>query len=169
MIKNPGVGTAIPASAIRGTTTNDNAPAGFIGELIVQTIPIGSSVALTNGAASTIATISLTAGDWDVYGVVDITTGATTNWTSYIIEISPTNNSIAIGQPGGSGFGPEPYTQIVSPTTAGTVTGALSFNTPTPIVRVSIAATTSAFLVIQASFTVSTMTAFGTIRARRVR
>ena len=161
--------TAALSSLIRGTTTNDNAPAGSIGELIVQTIPIGSSVSLANGVAATIATVSLTAGDWDVYGVVDITTGATTNWTNYIIEISPTTNSIAIGQPGGSGFGPEPYTQIVSPTTAGTVTGALSFNTATPIVRVSVAVTTSAFLVIQPAFTVSTMTAFGTLRARRVR
>jgi hypothetical protein len=39
----------------------------------------------------------------------------------------------------------------------------------TPVVRLSLAATTTVYLVSRATFTVSTLKAYGTIRARRVR
>jgi hypothetical protein len=40
---------------------------------------------------------------------------------------------------------------------------------PCPVVRISINATTTIYLVAQSSFTASTMNVFGQIRARRVR
>jgi len=49
-----------------GTTTNDNAAAGQVGEYVSSTITGGASVALTPGVATNITSISLTAGDWDV-------------------------------------------------------------------------------------------------------
>ena len=153
----------------RGTTTNDNAPAGYIGERIFSTVPIGSSVSLVTGVGKTITSISLTAGDWDVSGGVDLTTGATTNWTQIFAEPSPTDNSIAIGQAGGSGIDPEAVVQLAAANSSGNVPGAITFNVPLPVARISLASTTTIFLVVQATFTISTMTAFGTIRARRVR
>ena len=157
------------AAQVRGTTTNDNAPAGFIGERIISTVAIGGSVSLVTATGKSITSIILTAGDWDVSGGVDLTTGATTNWTQIFAEPSPTDNVIAIGQAGGSGIDPEAIVQLAAANSAGNVPGAITFNVPLPVARVSLASTTTIFLVVQATFTVSTMTAFGTIRARRVR
>lgn len=57
------------AGSTRGTATDDNALAGYVGEYIEAT-----SLTATNASASTvwddIASIDLTAGDWDVYGTV---------------------------------------------------------------------------------------------------
>ena len=153
----------------RGTTTNDNAPAGYIGERIISTVPIGSSVSLVNNTGKSITSISLTAGDWDVSGGVDLTFGATTNWTQIFAEPSPTDNNIAIGQAGGSGIDPEAIVQLASSNASGNVPGAVTFNAPLPVARISLAATTTIFLVVEVLFTVSTVTAFGSIRARRVR
>ena len=157
------------ASTVKGTTTNDNAPPGYLGERIISTVPIGSSVTLVTGVGKTITSISLTAGDWDVSGGVDLTTGGATNWTQIFAEPSPTDNVIAIGQAGGSGIDPEAIVQLAAANSAGNVPGATTFNVPLPVARISLAATTTIFLVVQASFTLGTMTAFGTIRARRVR
>jgi hypothetical protein len=59
-----------------GTTTNDSAAAGSVGELISSVIASGSSVTFTSGANHDLTSISLTAGDWDVWG--NIRCGGTT-------------------------------------------------------------------------------------------
>ena len=58
---------------IVGTTTNDNAAAGKVGEFISSIIPSASGVVLTNNTIANVTSISLTAGDWDVWGNVTIT------------------------------------------------------------------------------------------------
>ena len=51
---------------IVGTTTNDSASAGYVGEL--QSIYNSTGVAATANVAGNVTSISLSAGDWDVYG-----------------------------------------------------------------------------------------------------
>ncbi len=53
-----------------GTGTNDNAVSMQVGEIISSVIASGSAVTVTRGAASDITNITLTAGDWDVWGNV---------------------------------------------------------------------------------------------------
>lgn len=58
-----------------GTTTNDNASSGVVGEFISSAILLSSAVTATANAASNVTSISLTAGDWDVWGNVNLATG----------------------------------------------------------------------------------------------
>lgn len=78
MVVNNGAADALTigtsgAVTIQGTITNDNAASGYVGEFISSAVVIGSPVALSNGTPANITTISLTAGDWDVYGNVGLT------------------------------------------------------------------------------------------------
>jgi hypothetical protein len=64
--------TTITSSIANGqlpaTATNDNAAAGKVGEVISTVVTAG--VALPTTVVTTIATLALTAGDWDVQGEV---------------------------------------------------------------------------------------------------
>src|SRR5574337_1898836 len=78
------VSQAQPVSAdILGTTTNDDAAAGYIGEVISSNIAVGSAVSLSSGTIANITSISLTAGDWDVYGWASSNVAGTTTITQF--------------------------------------------------------------------------------------
>mgnify|MGYP001576872404 CR=1 FL=1 len=146
-----------------GTVTNDSAGAGQVGEFITTAVLVGSAVAPTNDTGANVGSISLTAGDWDVSSQVDfILTGATS--TSHRSGISLTSATLP-GQAGGSGLGTDALAILPMPTTglSGTLTQSVA------PVRVSIAATTTVYLVAQAAFSVGSESAYGTIRARRAR
>jgi len=145
-------------AGLTGTTTNNNANAGAVGEYVTATIATGASVALGTGVTSNITSISLTAGDWDVTGAVDFTFGATTSYTNLIGSVSTTTGTIGAQD---SKFDFE--------TPAAVPTAGADSTFPVPVVRFSLSGTTTVFLVAQGTFTVSTLKAYGTIRARRVR
>lgn len=147
-----------------GTTTNDSAAAGFIGQIITATVAAASEVALTTATAADVTSISLTAGDWDVNGQVNHNAAATTNVTLLQIGISATSATLPT-QPGGSGIGTDP---LAIERRAASVPGGVLTTAVGPV-RVSLATTTTIYLVVQDTFTISTMGAYGTIRARRVR
>ena len=65
-----GAGATITNPAIIGTTTNDDAAAGKIGEYQSAGIGFGSAISLTTATPANVTSISLTAGDWDVSGVI---------------------------------------------------------------------------------------------------
>lgn len=140
-----------------GTTTNDAAIAGGVGELLSGTVATGASVSLTTATAANITSVSLTAGDWDVTSVVDYNPGATTSITQLSQGVSSTTATLGAQ---------DTFSQT---SVAANVPGANVIALPTPVTRISLAATTTIYLVAKATFTVSTLTAFGTIRARRVR
>lgn len=147
-------GTITPSSTngIVGTTTNDNANAGSVGEYVTAT---ATGVALTSNTGANITSISLTAGDWDVQGTMQVQAAGTTNIGNALAGVSTTSATIgALGT----------YWQFLSSVTTG---GGLVF--PTPTVRLSLTTTTTVFLVANVGFTVSTCSASGLIRARRVR
>ncbi len=55
-----------------GTTTNDDAAAGKVGEFVSSVIAQGSAIALSDGVNANITSITLSAGDWDIWGNVNI-------------------------------------------------------------------------------------------------
>lgn len=145
-------------TAILGTNTNDSATAGWVGDYVSNSLASGSATGLTTGVAKTITSISLPAGDWDVQGVVHFVPATTTTVTQFAASISQTNNTFDA-----TIFN---YTSLgVAYTSASGAECAVN----SPIVRVSLASTTTIYLVAQAAFGTSTCTGFGSIRARRPR
>jgi hypothetical protein len=143
------------AGQVPGTATNDNASAGNVGEIISGVLTSGSAVSLTNATPANITSISLTAGDWDINGVIDyVPTGAT---TSDFISGSSSTSATFGGQDTSVGL---PLVSTALSTTLGH---------PIPTTRFSLSTTTTIYLVGQANFSVGTAAAYGTIRARRMR
>lgn len=159
---NTYVGPIIPSQTvgITGTTTNNSAQAGAIGELLTATIATPGTSLTTATPANVITTpfLSLTAGDWDVWGEVCFLPAATTS----ITQIAAGINSVSATLPAaGSGLSQETHAALVP--------GAIPQCFDVVERRVSIAGTTPYYLVAQAAFTISTLTVFGTLYARRRR
>lgn len=145
----------IALGQIQATATNDSASAGNMGEYASSNVASGSAVSLTTATTANVTSISLTAGDWDVDGVVGLTgTGLTA--TSFQGGISTTTATM-----GGES------NRFDDPLSLSVFTGNVAL--PTPTVRISISSTTTVYLVANSTFTVGTAGAYGTIRARRVR
>ncbi len=154
-------------TGIVGTTTNNNAAAGSVGEIITASTLRSSATSISSSSPTTFATIALTAGDWDVSCAFGLRAGGATVYTTIVGGISTTNN----GLPGGDA-------QCVQDA-AGQMTIAwqdsaapgsgndICFTGPKS--RVSISTNTNYYLVVEAVFTGSTSTAYGSITARRAR
>lgn len=150
-----------------GTTTNDSATAGQVGEFLENGTVRSSATSLTDGTYVNLGTITLSAGDWDVNAVFGIDTNASTSMTSWIGSISKTSitpsgtDTIAYVTSGESRI-QENFTAITGKTIGG--------DKVLPTTRVTVTSGTQVmYLVARASFTVSTASAYGQIRARRVR
>jgi hypothetical protein len=150
---------SFPAINQTGTKTNDNACTGCIGEYLVSDVPSGSAVSLTSGTAKTITSITLTPGDWDVSGMVAFPMNGTTNITLLIGSVSLTTNSSDTTNGRFFEFAPAAYV----PTSGSLPSGVIKSQ------RFSVSSNTTVFLTANSLFTVSTLTAFGNISARRVR
>jgi hypothetical protein len=141
---------------VQGTGTNNNAASGYIGEFISSVITSGSPTTMSSNAATNVTSISLTAGDWDVWGNVSFVTLGTTptginGWVSSTSATVPDqslrngmNFLAAAGLTNGSGI-------------------------TAPILRFSLASTTTIYLSGFLSNTSGTGTACGGIYARRSR
>lgn len=140
-----------------GTTTNDSAAAGSVGEYVESIVLTGAATSLTTATAKTVTSISLTAGDWDVSGFIGFNTGGTTTTTVIAGGISTTNNTL-----------PSPNDTSCFQLQCSFVTNAFN-QQPCGMKRISIASTTTVYLVATSTFATSTCAAWGTIRARRVR
>lgn len=148
----------VQSSQVEGTDTNDNAPTGFIEEYLSQQVLSGAAVALTTTVPANIATLSLTPGDWDVWGnVLSIVAGGTTtqNLIAWISDVSATGPT-----PPNNGA----YLLDERPSAAGTANGG-----PVGIRRFSIAVPTTVYLSMRLDFSVSTAAGYGFIAARRRR
>lgn len=141
-----------------GTATNDNAAAGKVGEFVSATIGSGSAVNLLSSTATNVTSISLTAGDWDVWGTGVFTFGASTTVTLLLPSISLTS-----GVNGGLSSGMGIQQNFASFHPSG------DFSVPIAPSRLSLASTTTVYLVAAAAFATSTCGVYGAIYARRVR
>lgn len=149
--------TPSQTAGIVGTTTNNNANAGSVGELITGTLAEGSAVSLTTATVANITSISLTAGDWEVSGLVVYKFPASTSYT--LLSSGTTTTSATF----------DAFQYNSGHWTAANVPGAGYFTQVTPTRRLSLTGTTTVYVIGYAAFTVSTLTAYGHIRARRVR
>lgn len=148
------------AVSLRGTQTNDSATAGDRGELSTGTVA-ANATSLSTGTTVNVGTntnITLTAGDWDCSGVVNFTFGATTSITNLAGGISTTTGTL-----------PAQDSYFDYETSAMVPTGTAVATWVVPTVQISVAGSTSVFLVSQATFTLSTIKVGGTIRCRRMR
>ena len=144
---------------LKGTGTNDSAAAGKVGEFITSNIASGSAISVSNTTAKDVTSISLTAGDWDVWGNVTWIPASTTSVYFLRCWISTTSAT----QPNPDLF--SGWSNVA----AGVVPNVTGMGQTAPIIRISVASTTTVYLSVNQSFTVSTCTACGTISARRVR
>lgn len=155
-----GTSPTITTPNIVGTTTTSSANAGSVGEFISSTVVLGSAVALTTNTLANMTSISLTPGDWDVSCQMYFLPASTTSVVSGINSISTTS---ATGDYTPGNFGEQAYSS------SGTVLSGLNFNVNAGPRRISISSTTTVYAVALASFTISTMSVYGIIRARRIR
>lgn len=147
-----------PVNQGLGVTDGSNAAAGYIGEVISSTVAIGSAISMTTATGISIASIALTPGDWMVNGNIGYIAAAGTLPTVLTASISATNNTQATSPNGGA------FNQLSLAFTSGS-TNVLTL-TPT---RLNISASATYYLVGTATFTVSTLTGYGSITARRFR
>lgn len=148
------LGATVPV-AVQGVPTNTARAAGIVGEYLEHSV--GTGVALTTGIWTQIATITLTPGDWDVWGVLQYDGGGTTT-------VSAMQGSIknATASPD---FTQGRYSAVSLPS-AGTILPFL----PTlllPATQWLIASNTTIFLNTSATFGVAGMNAKGRLMARR--
>lgn len=149
------LGANIDITSLKGTTTNDSAAAGKIGEFTSSLVAVGSAVSLTTATGANVTTLSLTAGDWDVEGNVNFS-GTTATETAAIAGISSTSATVPTD-------GSEAYSGIL--TTTATEKDSITL----PMKRFSLAVTTMIYLVAKVTFSAGTVVGFGAITARRAR
>ena len=140
---------------IKGTAAAGNAPAGYVGEFVTSNVPAASAVNMPSSTSTNITTISLTAGDWDVWGNIQFTSGGGQFLTSEYGWINLTSVTVP---------DPSSYNSIAAATTA---VSSISFNVP--IIRVNVSTTTTVYLTGLVVFGTSTANACGNLSARRIR
>lgn len=155
---NPSV-TGIPGTRgqLLGTNTNDSAVAGNVGEYTTSNVA-ATGAAITSASQTNITSISLTAGDWDVSGYVGYNGAAGTTCGFAVASISTTSATLG---------GDSQRSKAVLNNAV--LSNFDNLELATPVVRLSLASTTTVYLVAYVTFGVSTMNAYGMIRARRVR
>lgn len=150
---------AAVATASQGVIDASDAASGTIGELLTAVVASGSAVSLSNTTPTDITTLSLTPGDWDIYGmIVFIGSGWTTAAASpQVAGVSQTANTQPTSR---DQQGTE--SQVI--TTTGSV-----MTIQTPYQRLSVSSTTVLHLVATANFSAGTCTGYGRVIARRAR
>ncbi len=156
-------------AGIFGTTTNDSACTGCVGEIITSNTPYATAVGVTAGSVVSVGTATLTAGEWLVItqGALK-STNAGTSITNPITATSLTANT----RPGTNTFMvPDASGQITWDTViAALVPGnnqQLMIATVVSVVKLN--TTTPVYAVAGGGFSVSTCSAFGSITAIRIR
>lgn len=145
----------ISGRGILGTTTNDAADSGVVGQLVSSYVATGSAVSLTTATSTDVTSISLTAGDWDVEANININYGSATT-TAFSGAIHTTSATLPTD-------GSEVYSGLQLTTTTAVESVAV------PRKRISLSSTTTVYLVARPTFSAGTAAAFGGITARRVR
>jgi hypothetical protein len=155
--------SATGGTAVKGTDTNDSAAAGYVGEYTSASRAAASALALTTGTSATITTLSLTAGDWDVSGRVGFVTA--TSSTSVTRITAETTTGADFSGSDGDGVAALVYPGGAALNSGGH--GSVVINTG--VRRFSLSATTTVNLIGYANFGTAGLSAFGSIKARRVR
>jgi len=149
--------TPSTTAGIVGTTVGDNANSGSVGEFLTTTN--NSATSLSNNTYANAASLTLTAGDWDVWGFASIQ-GSTNNISNSVIAIS-TVSAPSSSNPGG-------YFQIFPGGSVYLMTG---ISGQAPLTRINVSSSTTIYLSVYAAFGSGTVSVSSgaKIFARRVR
>ena len=145
--------TPSQTNGIVGTTTNNNANTGSVGEFVSSVVTAASPTNINSGSATDLTSISLTAGDWDVWGNIGYIPAAGT--TTTIAQGWLSSSSATIPDASLKNF--EAFNS------------AFGYGFTVPSQRFSLSGTTSIYITGDVTFAVSTMTFYGGIYARRRR
>lgn len=139
--------------AVNGATA---ATAGNIGEIISSTVLVGSAVGMATATPINITSISLTAGEWDVW-IEAAFTGTATAVSGLRASLSTTTGAEVTTA---GNFGSQVFNAIPAFAT---------FNPAFVVgpIRVSLSGTTTHYFVARGDFSGGTCTGFGVIRATR--
>lgn len=140
-------------SGIIGTITNNNAAVGSVGEWVTSNVPNSAPVSLTSGANTNLTSITLTAGDWIVFGNTTFSAGLILSYT--VASVSSTSATPAADRSN------QNFQQLVGATFS--LTGM-----DIPVTRFSLSGTTTIYLVVQVGDT-GTATVSGNLSALRTR
>jgi len=150
-------GTMTGPLSLQGVTDGSNAAAGQVGEYLSATN--AGAVTIPNGAWTTIVSLTLTAGDWDIWG--QASPGSATGGMSAIYAGITTTS------------GGAPANLQVASITAAAGTSFAGAGLSPPILRASISATTTFYLNTYTIWSTATSATAGAgnnfIAARRVR
>lgn len=149
--------TPTQTGGLIGTTTNNNASTGSVGEYLSSAVA-GPGVPNANGTAVNMTSLSLTAGDWDVQGNVVFNPSAN---NAQVMVVGLNTVSATLSYTNGTMF------QIGL--TGGTTLLVTNTAMPTGRLRVSVAATTTVYIVAAANYASGSCTVYGYMDARRVR
>jgi hypothetical protein len=97
-----GVPSISVGGQIPGTSTNNNANTGNIGEIRMSVVLGASAIFFTNNTPADLTSISLDGGDWDVWGNLFFTGGAITivqGWTNSSSATIVDNSQLSYLQP----------------------------------------------------------------------
>lgn len=148
----------ITTPTITGGTSGACAATGNIGECKNSNIPVGSAVPLTTSTAATITSVSLTAGNWLCYGnVIYVPTGSTVAaaegaFLNTVPAAAPT-------APNANGYS---YMTALS-----NAVGQASDGVPVGPMMQNVTSPTTVYLIAYASFSASTLSAYGYINCVR--
>jgi hypothetical protein len=134
------------------------ATTGEVREVLESQVLVGSAVALTTATPANVTTLSLTAGDLDVWANIVFVPAGTTSITILKGGIGTATATLPTAPAKGG------YAEYVSPAFVPTAAGAPSLHFQSYTL---LTATTTIYLVTSATFTVSTLSAYGYIGARR--
>lgn len=150
-----GTTLTIAGNKIKATATNDNAVAGNVGESGSSYIATGSAVSLTTATSANVTSVSLTAGDYIVSGIINYkeTTSTVTARTGGLTSTSATVPTD--GSEGNNGV----QSTVTSETNSVTLNGK----------RFSLSGTTTVYLVAQATFSAGSCAAYGGLTWYRIR
>jgi hypothetical protein len=152
---NLGAGLYLP---ILGTTTNDNASAGCIGEY-VSVIVVAPGVTLSNNVAANAVQLTLQPGDWDVVGEPWVSATG----TGTVVNISVGLTTASATMPGGPGDNSARLSTLENAAAPAALILAVG------PARFSLAVATTVYLTAQVGFSATACTVYGKLRARRVR
>jgi|SRR6185503_2741091 len=149
----------IAAGQYPATHTNDSASAGNVGEYLSTIVLSGAAVAMTTTVSADVASLALTAGDWDVWA--ELWTSANGATTTTLIQAAINTVSATLPTVPADGTANEIHHPVNS-------AGAIEVISISPC-RVSLAAPATIYFVANITFAVNTMATYGKICARRRR
>jgi hypothetical protein len=140
---------------IQGVGAANNTTAGYVGEYISSQVLFGSATSISTATPTNLTSISLTAGDWDVWGNVLIVNSGGVMTAAYC-GINTTSATL-------------PDFSLVSAINCLAAAGVTQSGLTAPLQRISLNSTTTVYLVSETVFGTGTSSQSGFIGARRRR